>query len=137
MKRTTSGFSLIELMIVVAVVGILAAVAYPAYRDYVLEARRADAQADLLDAQLLQERYRGYNNQYAANSTALSTAGLGMISENEYYTYSTTGSTSTFTVTATAKAGESQTEDKEGGVSCSPMTINQSSNVTPPACWKN
>ncbi|MFW1677254.1 type IV pilin protein [Pontibacter sp. JAM-7] len=137
MKRTNSGFSLIELMIVVAVIGILAAIAYPAYRDYVLEARRADAQAVLLDAQLLQERYRGYNNTYALTSAALATAGLGMVTDNEYYNFTTAGSTSTFTVTATVKAGSTQIEDQEGGVTCSPMTINQSSTVTPPGCWKN
>lgn len=56
MKRR-NGFTLIELMIVVAIVGILAAVAYPAYQDSVLKSRRADGQSELLRIQSLMERY--------------------------------------------------------------------------------
>ena len=60
------GFTLIELMIVVAVVGVLALVAVPAYQDTVRKSRRADAISALTRLQLLQERYRGEKVQYAS-----------------------------------------------------------------------
>lgn len=53
-----AGFTLVELMIVVAVIGILAAVAYPSYVEYIRQARRADAQSALLElAQFMERRY--------------------------------------------------------------------------------
>jgi len=56
--KTEAGFSLIELMIVVAIVGIIAAFAYPSYQSHVLKTRRAQAQADLLElAQFMERRY--------------------------------------------------------------------------------
>ena len=79
------GFSLIELMIVVAVIGILAAVAYPAYQDYVIRSKRGDAMNALAAVRIAQEKYR-------ANSTAftssLSDLGLSSDSPDEYWTIS-------------------------------------------------
>ena len=66
--RTThqAGFSLIELMIVVAIVAILASVAYPSYRDSVLKGRRGEARAALAELMQQQERYMTQNNTYLA-----------------------------------------------------------------------
>lgn len=60
------GFTLIELMIVVAVVAILASIAYPAYTDSVLKGKRAQARTALLDLMQQQERYMTQNNTYLA-----------------------------------------------------------------------
>ncbi|WP_275097935.1 type IV pilin protein [Sedimenticola hydrogenitrophicus] len=58
------GFTLIELMIVVAVIGILAAIAYPSYQEYVRKARRADAQAALLELTQFMERFFTVNSRF-------------------------------------------------------------------------
>lgn len=60
------GFTLIELMIVVAIVAILASIAYPAYTDSVLKGKRAQARTALLDLMQQQERYMTQNNTYLA-----------------------------------------------------------------------
>lgn len=61
------GFTLIELMIVVAVIAILAAIAYPSYQDSVRKSRRADAKAVLLEAAQWMERFYTENNRYDQN----------------------------------------------------------------------
>ncbi|ONF44733.1 pilus assembly protein PilE [Marinobacter lutaoensis] len=56
--RTLAGFTLIELMIVVAIIGIIAAIAYPSYQEHVRKTRRATAQADLMElAQWMERQY--------------------------------------------------------------------------------
>jgi type IV pilus assembly protein PilE len=62
------GFTLIELMIAVAVVGILSAIAYPSYQDYVKKARRADAQTALLELVQFMERLYTANGTYLMES---------------------------------------------------------------------
>lgn len=69
------GFTLIELMIVLAIVAILATIAYPSYQEQVRKSRRADAQAVLTEAAQWMERYYTQNNNYSA-ATAFASSGL-------------------------------------------------------------
>ncbi len=77
-RLSARGFTLIELMIVVAVIAILAAIAYPSYQDSVRKSRRADAKAALLDLAQFMERNYTTANRYDQNSagTAINTAAL-------------------------------------------------------------
>ncbi|MBX9935878.1 MAG: type IV pilin protein [Burkholderiaceae bacterium] len=70
MRKKHNGFTLIELMIVVAIIGILASVAYPAYTDSVRKGRRAQARTALLELMQQQERFMTQRNCYAAFTTA-------------------------------------------------------------------
>jgi type IV pilus assembly protein PilE len=65
------GFTLIELMITVAIVGILASIAYPSYREYVAKSRRAEARTVLLAAQQWMERFYSENYRYDKNSAGV------------------------------------------------------------------
>lgn len=77
------GFTLIEVMIVVVIVAILAAVAIPSYQDSVRKTRRADAKEALTSAAALQERYFFTHNTYAATHGTL---GIATDSTEGYYT---------------------------------------------------
>jgi type IV pilus assembly protein PilE len=61
------GFSLIELVVVVALIGILASIAYPQYTEYMREARRNDATSTMMEIMQNQERFYTENNSYASN----------------------------------------------------------------------
>lgn len=121
------GFTLVEMMIVVAILGILAAIALPAYQRYVIEARRADAMAGLMDLQAQQERWRVNNTTYAALSN-LTTPPSG------FYTFTVTDNTLTgYTLTATAITGTTQAND----TGCTVLTVNAANIKTPATgCWK-
>lgn len=69
-----SGFTLIELMIVVAIIGILASIAYPSYQQYVLRANRAEAQAILSETAQLMERRFTTCGTYGTNATCATAA---------------------------------------------------------------
>jgi len=113
------GFTLIELMIIVAVIGILAAVALPSFLDSVRKGRRAEAMAALTQVQQAQERWRANNGSYADNdklTVAPADGGLGLsdtTSSGYYGVAISEATTSGYTVTATAKSGTSQASDSK------------------------
>lgn len=94
----SSGFTLIELMVVVAIIGILAGVAYPSYTENVIKGKRSDAKAALLQVQLAQEKYRANNTTYGT----LADIGVISTSPQGYYTIAVATNTATaYTATAT------------------------------------
>ncbi|RYH41979.1 MAG: type IV pilin protein, partial [Alcaligenaceae bacterium] len=70
-KNVQRGFTLIELMIAVAIVGILAALAYPSYREFIAKSRRAEVKTVLLSAQQWMERFYTENFRYDKNSVGV------------------------------------------------------------------
>ena len=115
--RRPGGFTLIELMIVVAVIGVLAMIAYPSFMDAVRKGRRSDAFAALSAVQQAQERWRGNRSAYTSSLTALPSddpPGLGLpgTSAKGYYAISIDAADAAgYTATAAAVAGTSQAGD--------------------------
>ena len=89
------GFTLIELMIVVAIVGILAAIAYPSYTEYVRRTHRTEIAAILMEQSQVLERYFTKNGYYTEAPVAGS---------NAWYTVGVVLAPTTFTLTATPTA---------------------------------
>jgi type IV pilus assembly protein PilE len=115
--RAQAGFTLIELMIALVVVAILAAVAVPSYRQYVIRSQRTDATESLLRLATAQEKFYLQNNRYADNDEMddAPPAGLGITgSGNGWYTLSVVAAdATTFTVRAVPTAGERQANDDD------------------------
>jgi len=84
-KKTQKGFTLIEIMIVVAILGILSAIALPSYTRYVEKSRRTDAKVELLRIAQLQESYFAQNLRYANSLTQLGLGANTVLSEDRYY----------------------------------------------------
>jgi type IV pilus assembly protein PilE len=135
--RRQVGFTLIELMIVVAIVGILAAVAYPSYQDSIRRSARADAQSDMAQIVQTAERFFTTNNRYdedrAAVAFALPFAQSPRTGGARYTLSYNNGTPSTYLLTATPAGSQV-------GDACGTMTINQLGVTTPATaggrpCW--
>ena len=127
----SQGFSLIELMIAVVIVGILAAIAIPMYSDYVTRSRRADGQATLM--QVAQELERCYTQFSKYNDNSCSVVNGGMVSETSdqgfYVVAANKLDESAFTLTATPQ--NEQADDTD----CGELKLTHLGNQLPPDCW--
>ena len=142
--RKMRGVTLIELMIVIVVLGILAAIAVPGYRRYLIRSQRSEAKISLLAIQTAEEKYYLQNNAYTNNLTAATNAGgLGLQATSETGKYDLAITTfpadgQSYTATASPRTGGGQTDD----VQCVNFTLNErgTRGVSGPygaqACWK-
>ncbi len=117
MRKTEKGVTLIELMTVMVVLGVLAAIAVPSYRRYLLRAQRTDATTALLRLQTAEEKFLLQKGVYTTNLTELptaSTAGLGLAtgtSERGFYQLKVEPSATGYTAIATPVSGAGQSDD--------------------------
>ncbi len=137
----TKGFTLLELMVVVIIIAIVAAFAYPTYRQHVVKTRRADAKGSLAELAQLQEDFYVNNpsRQYATSFAQLNIGGAfelkdddTLISREGYYeiTFSPTATADfTLTATPTSKGGQDQDND------CLQFTIDSLGQKEPAQCW--
>lgn len=127
--RRPHGFTLIELMIVVAIIGILAAVAYPSYTSHLRKSRRAEAQQALMDVAARQQQILLDSRAYA--TTLAATQATLTPSVTAYYRIElSVGSASAPSFTVTATPLNTQAQD-----SCGTLTLNEANVRQPTGCW--
>jgi type IV pilus assembly protein PilE len=127
--RVPGGLTLVELAVVIALVAILVALAYPSFARYIQKARRAEAQTLMVNWANNQEIWRANTPTYAA-ATDLA------VPVYDWYVFSVSNvSANNFTLTATAKSGTNQVNDEQKGSSCTPMTLTQAGTKSPAICW--
>ena len=124
------GFSLIELMVVVAIITILAAIAYPSYTQYLIRANRSAAQAEMLDIANRQQQFLLTNRNYV-DKTTLEATGYVLPSDiSNKYSYAINlggGAVPFYTLTFTATGNQAS----DGN-----LTINSNGQKTPVDKWK-
>jgi len=113
----TRGFTLVELMVVIAIIGIIGAIAFPSYETYMKKSRRADAKVALSTMADRQERYYLQNNTYSADENDVG----GSATKEGYYTLSIdSADVNGFQLTATVVPGGEQANDTD----CQLMYLN-------------
>jgi len=136
-KKHHQGVTLIELMIVVVVVGILAAVALPSYQDSVRKGRRSDGQAALLDASQILERFYTENMSYSG-------APLSAVTPQQFYTISFDSAPTSGTVCGTIASTTANASayrlcatpvGAQAADSCGILSLSHTGLKTPTTCW--
>jgi len=101
-RRATRGFTLVELMIVVAIIAILTIIAYPSYAQYIRRSARTEAQSYLSDVAALQHQYLVDKRSYAPALDALHTSTTGNVAAKFTVTVAAADGPPSFTITAQA-----------------------------------
>jgi len=127
--KRVKGFTIIELMIVLVIVAILVAIAYPSYVQYARKAKRGDAQQLLMNWAVNQEIWRSNNPQYDDGTNLPPPT-----AENYTLTVSETSATA-YLLTATP-AGDQLKDKARDGTECNPLTLDQNGVKEPAACWE-
>ena len=131
MRRSNRGFTLIEIMIVIAIIGIVITIAAPSYTEYLKKGRRAEVVSLLSEQAQILERFYTKNNVYTG-ITGLSTG-------NDFYTITPTIADQTFLLTATRKAGTTMATDKCGDFTLTNTGVrsmnNATTGLTTKDCW--
>jgi type IV pilus assembly protein PilE len=147
-QRSSRGFTLVELMIVVVVASILLAVAIPSYKVYVRNSRRTEAKTAVLDLAGREERYFSTNGaNYSAVAANMGYTAFGVPIGSGYYqlavsvpaTTPNAPATPSYSITATPVAGQSQVNDAQ----CTSFSVDSSGaqfstgTATAQYCWGN
>jgi type IV pilus assembly protein PilE len=149
--RPDAGFTLVELMVVVLIIAVLAAIAVPSYRASVLKSHRAEAKSILLDLAGREERYMGTNGIYTNDATQLGfSTGFGNPFGSGYYSIATPTITAAAVSSSTAVATPAQFQfvatalgNQANDTSCVKFTLDQSgtqvsynsANSVTTGCW--
>ena len=134
---TPAGFTLIELMVTVAIIGIIAAIALPAYTQYIVRGNRTAAESYLLELSSLQERFLVDRRAYAADLVSLNAPSIpDSVSPHYQIAMVVTATPPAYTITATPiNTQASRYTD------CATLGLNQAGDKTasgtaPSGCWK-
>ncbi len=136
--KTSRGFTLIEVLVVVVILGIITAMAYPSYQKQIRKSRRAEAKQALSDVAARQEQYYISNKRYTTTATQLGlTASPTSINGRYNITFGgstvvPTGDTTTsYVIIATPVTGNDQNND----TGCTDMRWSSNGTKTPAGCW--
>lgn len=134
MSEKYKGFTLIELMITVAIVAILAAVAYPAYTEQVRSSKRADAMGGLMELAQFMERTFTENGTYKPGGSDPTLP--ASISGHANYAFTISASTAT-TYTVQAAPSGAQSGDRCGNLTLTSTGVKGVGSSTVASCWKS
>ena len=131
MRRSNRGFTLIEIMIVIAIIGIVITIGYPSLTEYVKKGRRTEVAGLLSEQAQILERFYSKSNVY--------TGATGLSAGNDFYTITPALTDQTFKLTAVRKAGSAMATDKCGDFTITNTGVrsmeNAAAGVTTKDCW--
>lgn len=131
MRRSNRGFTLIEIMIVIAIIGIVITIGYPSLTEYMKKGRRAEIAGLLSEQAQILERYYSKNNRY--------TDATGLSSGNDFYTINLVPTDQSFILTAVRRSGSSMATDKCGDFTINNTGVrsmlNATAGLTTKDCW--
>lgn len=128
--KKSQGFTLVEVMVVVVIIGILVSIGYPSYQEYTTRTSRSDAHTALLRMADMQERYYLQNQAYAPD-TKIAELG-GATTKEGYYTLNVSAANAdSYTLNAVAVTTGPQANDTP----CLTITLTSAGQRTPVGCW--